>query len=73
MRKTLFLTLLLAFSANAKAQEIHGTLRGKYEYQTEEKEGRFQVRNARVNITGSLSEAVDYKAEIDLCDEGKIK
>jgi len=60
-------------AAPARAQEIHGTLRGKYEYQTEEGEGRFQVRNARVNITGRISEVVAYKAEIDLCDEGKIK
>jgi len=53
--------------------EIHGTIRGKYEYQTEESEGRFEVRNARVGITGRLSDYIEYKAEIDLCDEGKIK
>ena len=31
---------------------VHGTLRGKYEYQPEEKAGRFQVRTARVSIEG---------------------
>ena len=34
--------------------EIHGTIRGKYEYQTEEGEGRFEVRNARISITGKV-------------------
>ena len=27
--------------------EIHGTIRGKYEFQTETNESRFEVRNAR--------------------------
>ncbi len=53
--------------------EVHGTLRSKYEYQTEEGEGRFEVRNARINVEGKLSKTIDYKAEIDLCDEGAIK
>lgn len=52
---------------------IHGTIRSKYELQTEEGEHRFEVRNARVSIDGSLSPIIYYKAEIDLCDEGKIK
>ena len=52
---------------------IHGTIRSKYEYQTQENEGRFEVRNARVNVDGKLSPVIGYKAEIDLCDEGKIK
>ena len=52
---------------------IHGTIRSKYEYQTEEGEGRFEVRNARISVDGQLSPIVFYKAEIDLCDEGKIK
>lgn len=53
--------------------KIHGTIRGKYEYQTEEGEGRFQVRNARVSIEGNVTKIVSYKAEIDLSDEGQIK
>lgn len=66
----------LCVSINAAAQfnpEIHGTIRGKYEYQTEEGEGRFQVRNARFSLTGKVIDAVSYKAEIDLSDEGSIK
>ena len=52
---------------------IHGTIRSKYEYQTSEGEGRFEVRNARISVDGSLSPIISYKAEIDLCDEGKIR
>lgn len=53
--------------------KIHGTIRGKYEYQTEEGDGRFQVRNARVSLEGNVTKIVSYKAEIDLSDEGQIK
>ena len=53
--------------------EIHGTLRGKYEYQTTTDEQRFQVRNARISLTGNVLPKVSYKAEIDLCDEGEMK
>lgn len=53
--------------------KVHGTIRGKYEYQTEEGDGRFQVRNARVSLEGKVAKAVENKAEIDLSDEGQIK
>lgn len=56
-----------------RTPKVHGTLRGKYEYQTEEGEGRFQVRNARVSLEGNVTKIVSYKAEIDLSDEGQIK
>ena len=78
----LALFCLLAGAAMAQTEEekdkpsavnIHGTIRSKYEYQTEEAEGRFEVRNARISVDGSLSSIIQYKAEIDLCDEGKIK
>lgn len=67
--------LLLCTSATAQEfkPEIHGTIRGKYEYQTEENEGRFEVRNARFSLSGNVVKAVSYKAEIDLSDEGSIK
>lgn len=75
MRNTLISLFLLALPTVASAQsvKIGGTLRGKYEYQTEDKKGRFEVRTARVNVSGSINPVVSYKAEIDLCDEGKIK
>ena len=56
-----------------RTPEVHGTIRGKYEYQPEEGQGRFQVRNARVSLDGDLNKVVSYKVEIDLSDEGKIK
>lgn len=75
---SLFLSLGFTAQAQDDAQidrtpQIHGTLRGKYEYQTGENESRFEVRTARVSVTGALTPIVSYKAEIDLCDEGKIK
>lgn len=76
MRK-IALMALLGIAASGMAQdfkpEVHGTIRGKYEYQTEEGEGRFQVRNARFSLSGKVTDAVAYKAEIDLSDEGSIK
>lgn len=59
--------------AQVFAPEIHGTIRGKYEYQTSTNEGRFEVRNARISMDGKVNEYVGYKAEVDLSDEGKIK
>ena len=53
--------------------EVHGTIRSKFEYQTTMGAGRFEVRNARISITGNIFPIVTYKAEIDLSDEGKIK
>lgn len=78
MKKT-FLTMLVAmgattlFAQSPYIPNIHGTIRAKYEYQTEEGEGRFEVRTARVSIDGKVVDAVSYKAEIDLSDEGNIK
>lgn len=79
--KTSILLLLLGVSMLSSAQEtktdytptINGTLRGKYEYQTGEGEGRFEVRTARVSVSGQLRADLQYMAEIDLCDEGEIK
>lgn len=82
--KSVVITALLSVCAlgGMSAQEngkekyvpnIHGTIRGKYEYQTEEGEGRFEVRNARISVDGSVTPVLSYKAEIDLCDEGSIK
>lgn len=52
---------------------LGGTIRAKYEWQTREDKGRFQVRTARLNVAGQVNPAVSYKAEVDLCDEGEIK
>ena len=53
--------------------KLHGTVRAKFEYQPDLGQSRFQVRNARFSLSGSVTRAVDYKAEIDLSDEGSIK
>lgn len=53
--------------------EVHGTIRGKYEFQTTNGMQRFQVRNARIGLNGKILLIIAYKAEIDLSDEGNIK
>lgn len=53
--------------------EIHGVVRGKYEYQPQINAGRFQVRNARFSLSGKVNRLIGYKTEIDLSDEGEIK
>ena len=52
---------------------ISGTIRAKGEYQPNENEGRFEVRNARVAFDGKIIPSVVYKAEIDFSDEGRIR
>lgn len=53
--------------------EIHGTIRAKYEFQTQTKESRFEVRNARFSVSGNVHPIVAYKAEVDLSYEGVIR
>lgn len=52
---------------------VSGTLRGKWEYQPNEGESRFVVRTARVALAGKVVPVVEYKAEIDLSDQGRIR
>lgn len=53
--------------------QVEGCIRSKYEYNINANSHRFQVRNARFSVNGKLSEIIDYKAEIDLSDEGSLK
>ena len=53
--------------------EIHGILRGKYEYEPDLDASRFEVRNARLSAEGNLPLRSSYKLEVDLCDESAIK
>ena len=84
----LALLLLAAAGAPAMSQEekageaqeaftstpvINGTVRAKFEWQPDIGASRFQVRNARVSITGKVTPIVSYKAEIDFNDEGSMK
>ncbi|MDR0962552.1 MAG: OprO/OprP family phosphate-selective porin [Mediterranea sp.] len=77
MQRSLLLLAVLLPTAAVQAQnfvpEIHGTIRTKYEYQTEMDASRFEVRTARISASGQVLPIVAYKAEVDLCDEGQIK
>jgi hypothetical protein len=53
--------------------EFHGVFRGRWELATESGDSRFQVRNARVNISGRVAPFASYFAQVDLCDRGKLK
>ena len=73
-----FVCVFIFSSIQLKAQtsyepQIDGTIRAKYEYNTNDAEHRFQVRTARFSIRGNFSPIVNYKAEIDLSDEGATK
>jgi len=52
---------------------ITGVIRAKYEQNTSNGKGRFDVRNARFGMKGNVGKYFGYKFEIDFCDEGKIK
>lgn len=78
--RTFLAIIAMAMAIAANAQEfkpslpsISGTVRAKYEYEPDIEKGRFEVRNARVSVTGDIIPHLTYKAEIDLSDEGKIK
>ena len=53
--------------------QIHGILRGKYEYEPDLNASRFEVRNARLSADGNMPIISSYKLEVDLCDESAIK
>lgn len=53
--------------------EVSGILRGKFEYQPDLDKGRFEVRNARLAVSGKFAPISEYKLEVDLCDESAIK
>ena len=53
--------------------EIHGALRTRDEMDLDGDGSRFQVRNARVSLAGKIAPTIDYFAQTDLCDRGKMK
>lgn len=53
--------------------EIHGALRTRYELGLDDDGSRFQVRNLRVSLAGRIAPSIDYFAQTDLCDRGKMK
>lgn len=79
MKKLLTLAVCIAVTVCVSAQnppvavDVTGTLRAKFEYQPTEDNARFNVRTARFGVGGTVYDALDYKMEIDLSDEGEIK
>lgn len=80
MRWLLLCGLLWCLALQTAAQNtdftpmLHGTIRGKYEYEPQISSNRFEVRNARVSVVGNVAlPSLSYMAEIDLSDEGVIK
>lgn len=70
----LFLANDLSFSIKLDSNfAVVGTVRTKYEYNLDSNISAFVVRNARYQVQGSLNPMFDYKAEIDLSDEGRIR
>ena len=53
--------------------QINGTIRSRWEMETQEGESRFQVRNARLSLTGKIAPQISYFLNTDLCDRGKMK
>lgn len=86
MHKTILLTLSLLTAATAFAAEksdsvtdrtdylpnLHGVIRPRFEYDTESGTNRFQIRNARLSLDGYIGQAIDYYAQVDLCNAGSF-
>lgn len=53
--------------------KIHGVMRARWEMDTKGGENRFQIRNARVNLSGKVAPIIDYYIQTDLCDRGTMK
>lgn len=53
--------------------KIHGALRTRWEMDTENDASRFQVRNARVTLSGDIAPQIDYSIQTDLCNAGKMQ
>jgi len=76
---TVFWFFMAAGAADAQIADslyrpqVSGIMRGKYEYEPALAAGRFEVRNARLAVSGSLPLKSSYKLEVDLSDESAIK
>lgn len=54
--------------------KIHGVMRSRFEQLTSDGgEGRFQVANARLNVSGNATDFASYYFQIDFCDKGVMK
>lgn len=76
-----FFTLTMLLFINLEAQTdttnyrpiVSGSIRAKYEYNLSTEKHRYEIRNARFSVSGNVNQIFEYKAEIDLSDEGIIK
>lgn len=81
IRFALLLASLLFSSSICQAEDdkvdympvVHGTVRPRFEMLTESGEARFQVRNARLSLSGNIAPTIDYFFNTDFCDRGSIK
>ena len=48
------LCLSATYAQESTTPQLHGILRGKYEYEPDLEASRFEVRNARLSVEGSL-------------------
>lgn len=53
--------------------QVHGTVRGKFEYQPEIGKGRFEVRNARFSLSAICCRRWPTRRRSTSSDEGSIK
>lgn len=53
--------------------QIHGAFRTRFELDTRDGAGRFNVRNARVTLTENVGRYFTAFAQVDLCDMGKFR
>lgn len=53
--------------------KINGAIRARWEEDIDAAASRFQLRNARVSISGNIAPAIDYFLQADLCDQGSMK
>ncbi|MDE6097888.1 MAG: hypothetical protein K2L80_00325 [Muribaculaceae bacterium] len=53
--------------------KIGAALRTRYELDTENASSRFQVRNARVRLSGQVGPKIEYFMQADFCDQGKFQ
>ena len=79
LKKFLFSLAFILSSVSAIAQsdlylpQIHGVFRGRWEMEPESGLNRFQVRNARLTVSGKIAAPIEYFFQTDLCDQGKMK
>ncbi len=76
--RNLIIFFLLPFSLFAEEKfdykpKLHGVFRGRYELETADGVSRFQVRNARLSVSGNVAPIIDYYVQFDACEKGKMR